>query len=99
MCFFFKGCELTLLLEISLSNDCPVLNPFLMTTPKIFLEGRCFLLTAVQDLVVPLSTAFKVVTGNGHRWQHFFMRHTLEFHFYFILELISDVVGFFSVCV
>ena len=48
--FFFKDGELNLHLEIGFFNACLVLDSFLMTTPRTFQEGRCFLLTAPGSL-------------------------------------------------
>ena len=48
--FFFKDGELNLHLEIGFFNACLVLDSFLMTTPRTFREGRCFLLTAPGSL-------------------------------------------------
>ena len=48
-------------------NDFPVLNVFLMTSPRIFLEGRCFFNLSPSSLM-PMSIGFTVVVmGNGHK--------------------------------
>ena len=39
---FLKQCELNLLIQIGFLNEFPVLIFFPMTSPRTFLEGRCF---------------------------------------------------------
>ena len=50
LCDLLKQYELNLLIQIGFLNACPVLIICLMTSPRTFLEGRCFLLTALQAL-------------------------------------------------
>ena len=58
---------LNFIIQIGLLNDFPVLNVFLMTSPRIFLEGRCFFNLSPSSLM-PMSIGFTVVVmGNGHK--------------------------------
>ena len=63
---------LNLLIQIGLLNDFPVLNVFLMTSPRIFLEGRCFFFLPKPlkpwEYEVPRSIGFMVVVmENDHK--------------------------------
>ena len=49
-CDLLKQCELNLLIQIGFLNAFPVLSICLMTSPRTLLEGRCFLLIALQAL-------------------------------------------------
>ena len=46
-CDLLKQCELNVLIQIGFLNAFPVLIICLMTSPRTFLDGRCFLLIAL----------------------------------------------------
>ena len=55
----------------------PCFNIFPMTSPRTFLEGRCFLTDSPSGLVnAKCPWALVVVMGNGQRPQHVFMPHS-----------------------
>jgi len=59
-------------------KSCPILNIFPVTSPKTFLEGRCFLLAALQALLMyikcPSAMVSKLLLWEmATRWQHIFM--------------------------
>ena len=70
--------------KIFLDDGCFLLTLKETHVPSDLSWGRVFFTYSHTGLVVPLSTAFKVVViGNGQRWQHFFIRHTgISFLFY-----------------
>ena len=51
-CDLLKQCELNVLIQIGFLNAFPVLIICLMTSPSTLLEGRCFLLIALQVLCI-----------------------------------------------
>ena len=63
---YFKGCELNLPVVMGFLYACPVLNYFLMTITRTFLEVSWFLLTTKVQIVK--SIVFSLVMYGCKSW-------------------------------
>ena len=90
---FLKRCDLKLPAEIGSLNICPVLNSFLVTTPRGHLEGSCLLpVPGPWEYKVLISAAFIVAVTKKQHKEAAFLHVPLSFflfldiYCYFTLE-------------